>query len=383
MGFLMSKRQINTIILLALIIIGCASKLRIKEFHTENSADTSPFLTSQLNYSRNTVSTKELKPPLTEDWENEFKALPYNGFTAIDNWMFFGMKNGFVAAVDIENGKLEGKKNLGDACAVPPTIDNNILYQTFEIGSYGLIAYDLSDGSTLWELEGHLSRSAPIVIDDIVIFQSLRGEIIGLNHMTGEEIWRISLKRDIRNSPAYKDKLAITITLDGLVIAVEPKSGSIVWEQELNTPVFADPVIEGNVLYVVTHSGKLQLLDLNDGNLLSETSFNIELYNSPAIDQRFIYLATSNGILYTLNKTTLKKEWTFSGDGPISGFALVTDTYIYLATLAKKLYILDKRDGTPIQEIELAGRARSAPIISQGKLFLACEDRRVIAYVEE
>ena len=95
-----------------------------------------------------------------------------------------------------------------------------------------------------------------------------------------------------------------------------------------------------------------------------------------------IYIATSNGILYTLNKSTLKKDWVFAGDGPITGFALVTSNYIYMATMARKLYILDKRDGILIQEIDLDGRARSAPIISQGKLFLACEDRRIIAYVE-
>ena len=86
--------------------------------------------------------------------------------------------------------------------------------------------------------------------------------------------------------------------------------------------------------------------------------------------------------MYALNKETLEKEWTFAAEGPIYGSALITSSYVYISTLAQKLYIIDKSDGTQLQKIELLGRARSAPIISQGKLILACEENRVIAYVE-
>jgi hypothetical protein len=51
--------------------------------------------------------------------------------------------------------------------------------------------------------------------------------------------------------------------------------------------------------------------------------------------------------------------------------------------MAQKLYIISKNDGQLIQKIELVGRARSAPIINQGKLILACESKQVIAYVED
>ncbi len=379
----MSERQLKYTTILLIFLAGCGSSLRISDFPAGKTADNNPLMTSQLTYSRNTVSSQELIPPLTEDWEEDYQSLPNNGFTAVDNWLFFGMRNGYLAAVDIVDGDLKGKKNLGDACAVPPTVYNNILYQAFEIGSYGLIAYDVSDGSSIWALDGHYSRSSPVIVNELALFQSLRGEVICFNYLTGEEIWRQSLNKGIRNSPAFKDNVLITVTLDGTIYAFDSTSGNIMWELNLNAPVFADPVIDGERLYVASHAGTLFVIELRSGQLLSNKEFSIELFNSPTIDQNSIYIASGNGTLISINKSSLENNWIFSGEGPIFGPALVTNSYVYIATMAQKLYIISKNDGQLIQKIELVGRARSAPIINQGKLILACESKQVIAYVED
>lgn len=379
----MSERQIKYILISVMIMAGCGSSLRIRDFQTGKTADKNPLLTSQLDYSRNTVSSQELRPPLAEYWEEDYQSLPINGFTASENWIFFGMLNGYLAAVDIDDGDLEGKKNLGDACAVPPTIYNNILYQTFETGKYGLIAYDISDGSSIWSIKNHLSRSSPVIVNNRAIFQSLVGEVICFDGLTGSEIWKQSLGRQIRNSPAFKDNTLVTVTLDGSIIAFDATSGDIIWELNLSTPIFADPVIEGEKLYIAAHSGTLFVIELQNGHLISQSEFKIELFNSPTIDEKNIYIASSNGLIYSIDKLSLKNNWTFSGEGPIVGSALVTQSYVYFSTMAKKLYAISKNEGQLIQKIDLVGRAKSAPIIHQGKLMVACEINQIIAYVED
>jgi len=366
-----------------ILVAGCGGGLRIRDFTTEKAANNNSFLTSQLNYGRNAISTQELIPPLIVEWEDDYKSLPNNGFTAVNNWMFFGMQSGYLAAIDINDGDLEGKENLGDACAVPPTVYNNILYQTFEKGKYGLVAYDLSDGGIIWSLAGQLTRSSPVIVNETALFQSLSGDVICFDYLTGEEIWSHSLGKQIRNSPAYKGNILITVTLDGTIHAFESTSGNNVWELNLNTPVFADPVIEGERLYVASHPGILFVVDLKSGQLLFKKEFGIELFDSPTIDQDNIYIAASNGRLYTIDKISSEKKWIFSGDGPIVGYALVTQSYVYITTMAQKLYTIRKNDGKLLQEIDLVGRARSAPIINQGKLILACETKQIIAYVEK
>ena len=379
----MSTYRFKSLFILMILIVGCGSHLKIPGFLAEPTANQNSFFTSHFSYSRNPLSNEELTPPLIADWQETYKSHSNNGFTSVYNVIFLGMQNGDVAAINIENGNLEGQKNLGDACAVPPTIYQSILYQTFETGKYGIIAYDISEGASVWSLEGQLSRSAPVVVNETVIFQSLNGDIICVDRLNGQEQWRQSLRKTIRNSAAYKDNLLITVTLDGTIYAFDSTSGKIIWNLNLNTPVFADPVIEGETIYITSHTGILFAIDLKRGQALSRKEFGIELYNSPTIDQNNIYIASSNGTLYSIDKKSFEKRWIFAGEGAIVDFALVTPTYVYITTMAKKFYILKRNDGKMIQEIELEGRASSAPMINLNKLIIACEERQVVAYAEE
>ena len=359
------------------------SSLRIRNFQSGGEADNNYLLTSQTAFNRNVISIEEVKPPLKEDWDNDYISLPNNGFTAVDNWLLFGTYNGYLAVADLDDGVLEGKKNLGDACAVPPTINNTRIYQSFESGSNGLVAYDLSKGSVLWEIEGNLSRSSPIVSNDRVFFQTLKGNIFCYQTDTGEEIWKNSLQRDIRNSAAITDTTLISATLDGQIVAINTTNGEILWEHSLNLPVFADPVINNNRVYILTHTGMLEIINLKNGDKIYRKPIDIQIYYSPTIDDRSIYIATSNGRLISLDKVSFRENWIFEGEGPISGPALVSNSYIYFSTLAKHLYILDKQNGELLQRIDIPGRARSTPIIKGGKLVIACEEKQVIAYVED
>ncbi len=368
-------------ILLVIVLFGC-SGLRIRDFSSEPLTDSNRFLTSQTAFNRNAISVEELKPPLREDWDNDYVSLPNNGFTVIDNWLLFGTYNGYLAVADLDDGALEGKKNLGDACAVPPTINNTILYQSFESGSNGLVAYDISKGSVLWEVEENFSRSSPVVSAERVLFQTLKGDVLCYQAETGEEIWKISLERDIRNSPALSANTLISVTLDGLIVAININTGEILWEHNLKLPVLADPVIDDNRIYILAHTGFLEVRDLATGEKIHQKKIGIQLYHSPTIDDLSIYIATSNGRLISLDKVSFRENWIFEGEGPISGPALVSNSYIYFSTLAKYLYILDKHNGQLLQSIEIPGRARSTPIIKGGKLVLACEEKQVIAYVE-
>jgi outer membrane protein assembly factor BamB len=222
-----------------------------------------------------------------------------------------------------------------------------------------------------------------VIVNEKTLLQTLDGEIFCFNYLTGEEIWRKSLATEIRNSPAFIGDKMITVTLDGRILALEYTSGVILWEQELNEPVFADPVIEGKRIYIISHRGRLSVLNINDGEIVHQSALNVQTYIGPTIDDKHIFVCLSDGRLIVLDKITFEVFWSFNGDGPISGSALVTDSYVYLTSLGKKFYVLNKNDGQLLQTINLPGRARSTPLINKGKLILGCEDKQVIAYVEK
>jgi len=367
-------------IVCALLVLGC-SKLRIKDFPLHANPSEELYLTSQVTYQRNAFVNEELHPPLVKDWENDYTSLPNRGFTAVDKWLLFGTSNGYLAVADLNNGRLKGKKNLGDSCPTPPTVYRNILYQTFEVGSSGIIAYDAQTGDNIWSIDDLHSKSSPIVVDNKVYYQTVNGIIFCLNYLTGDKIWSKIFPSPIANSATYIDNLIITAGINGLVMAHEYTSGITVWEKSFNASFMADPVIHSNQLFLASHSGDLFILDVHTGNVLYQKSFSIPLYNAPTIDTKHIYIALSNGNLVALNRNTYVQKWLFKAVGPIADAPLVTETYIYFATLAKHLYILNNQDGELLQDIELEGRARSTPIIKNGRLLITCENEKVVTYV--
>jgi outer membrane protein assembly factor BamB len=301
----------------------------------------------------------------------------------VGNWLLFGTYNGYLVIADINDGELKGKRNLGDACAAPPSVKGKLIFQSFETGSYGLIVYDIYKGSVAWRLEGNYSRSSPVIVDEKVLHTTLQGDVLCLNKESGEEIWRVALQSEIRNSPAFQGDKLIIATLSGRIFALEYSSGVVLWEANISTPVFADPVINGENAYVVCQKQDLFIYNIKTGKQIHRENIKMPMYFSPTIDETSIFLPLSNGHLLCLDKQTYHQKWIFAGDGPAAGPALVGLTYIYLTTLSEKLYILDKISGQLLQEIALSGRARSAPIIKQGKLILSCEEKQVIAYAKE
>ncbi|TFH02536.1 MAG: hypothetical protein E4H13_01735 [Calditrichales bacterium] len=375
--------KLYKIFLISSLIAFSCSSLRVSDEKKEASARASQNAVATISLSKNPIFYTDLVPPLTLAWEEEYISLPSNGFTPVGDVLFTGSYNGYVSGIDRRDGDLLGKKNLGDACAVPPSYYKGLLFQVFETGKSGLIAYDIKNGDILWEIRRNFSRSAPVIIEDKVYFQTLGGKIYCYYYLNGEVIWQDSLNQSIRNSPVFSDGSIISVTQSGEVFAFEYTSGSQMWKTDLKVPVFADPVIADNRLFVAAHSGTLFIIDLRTGKIGKTFASGKPFYYGPTVDNNLIFLAMSNGDILALDKDNLERKWLFEGEGPPAGPSVASPSYLYVSTLGKKLYILDKNSGVLIQEIDLSGRAQSGPLLFNGSLYLAVEDKQVVAYVQQ
>ncbi len=104
------------------------------------------------------------------------------------------------------------------------------------------------------------------------------------------------------------------------------------------------------------------------------------MYHAITTDNNSIFIPLSNGNIKAIDNNNYTELWSFQGEGPATSSVLVTKNYIYFATLGKYLYILEKKSGKLLQEIEFEGRLRSIPLIKNGKLVIACEDKYVNIY---
>jgi len=380
--FNMQDRQILTLISVLLILTGCRN-LKLRNFPDDLEPVHHAFLTAQVNYNRNAVSLEELKPPLVSLWEQDYIFLPSRGLTSSGDVFFFSTGTGYIAMAHTSDGNLIGKKHLGKACAVPPTIYSGILYQTFEDGPSGLIAYDLTAGKILWRIPKSITRASPVVSDKKVFLLSSSGRISCYNYLTGDLIWDKAVDTQAVNSPAFHENVLITAGLHGKVTALEYTSGIVLWENSIPDAILADPVIYQDRIYIVTYHGDLNILDLKSGALLRNLGFKTPFYYAPVIDEGMIFLPFSNGELLAINRQSLEINWRFQSEGPWADSPLITPNFIYAPNLDENFYILDKKSGLLLQKVKLNGRARSTPVLIDNKIIMTCENNNVIAYVED
>ncbi len=374
--------RLFSLILLITLLVSACNRLRIRDLPLEEGPAINDYHTSQINYQRNAVSAEELAPPLNQIWDESFNAMPSKGFTVIDDWMFFGTMNGYLGAANINDGDQKGKKNLGDACPAPPTVWKNLIFQAFDSGKYGLIAYDVNEGSHIWRMRDNNSTSSPIIVNNRLFHQNMYGMMYCLNFLTGEILWQKYMNRHTKNSLAYSDEYIILAAIDGEITATDHRSGGTVWTTQSNSPVFADPVISGRTIYIADYKGMLHALDIETGEELRSRKLGTNLYHGPTVDNDYLFIGLSNGKLLKLDTNSFELISVFNGEGPISGPPLVTRNYIYYSTLSRYLYILDKKKMILLQDIEFDARLRSTPIIKNGKLVVTIENNRAIALAQ-
>jgi outer membrane protein assembly factor BamB len=368
------------LLLLPALLIPACSRLQVKYFRGPDRSTNPAVVTSSGNFQRNYIARENITPPLKVVWEDDYTSIAMGGFTFSDSVLFLGSGNGYTIAINSETGKELGKKQIGKACPAPPSISGIYLYQTYNNGRVGLVAYDVRNGDELWESEYGPAAGSAVVTDERVIYQTLRGEMLALNRVNGIEIWKNNLGHSPLCSPAFASHTIITAGINGKIVALDASSGVVIWQTQTNLPVFADPVIYEDRVYLAGHDGQLLVLRLKDGRELQRRHLKVPVYNGVSVDPGGVYIGLSDGRIMALSSSTLKTKWEKHPGGPLAAPILVSPDFLYAASLDQHFYVIDKITGEILQNIETDGRFRSAPTFYQGKLYIAAENKRIVVY---
>ncbi|MEK7671744.1 MAG: PQQ-binding-like beta-propeller repeat protein, partial [Bacteroidota bacterium] len=64
----------------------------------------------------------------------------------------------------------------------------------------------------------------------------------------------------------------------------------------------------------------------------------------------------------------------------INSSAVVSGTIAYVGTLKKELYAVKTDDGSVVWKQTLQGRIKTSPAIARGKVFVATDDKMIMAF---
>jgi outer membrane protein assembly factor BamB len=247
-----------------------------------------------------------LRFPLHEDGRLEFDGELNRALQSLKGKIYFSTSKGLVYAIDGAAKKIAWKATAKDSVFLPPAIDaQGIVVRDAAGRLYGLSL----DGQVRWEktLEAPVSSGVSVSAGKAYIGTEAN-DLIALDVMTGNEVWRMKAGSPIRTSAVFwlgriifgtADGKLYVLLLNGKEVAVFPDGGGVV------EPLFVD----ANRLYCSLEDGTLNCLRLPSMRRRWKVKTGGVLTSLPATDEKRIYFMTSNSILFCLNKKSGALLW--------------------------------------------------------------------------
>ena len=343
-------------------------------------------------------------------WKFKTGGIVYSTPLIVNDTVFIGSEDSVFYAIDFNNGSEIWHYKARNKILSTAAYSNNVI--CFESGNelYGLNM----DGTEKWKVtisEGSVTNhydawdcfhSSPNISNGIAYVGSERGQVIGVNIQTGEEVIRIDTGDrgiGIRIKPAVFENKIYFGECSGKFYCYDLSTKDKVWEYDTNPEkLWQDPAIETNpvikdgIVYFGGRHCHLYGLDVQNGNKIwwySDPN-NMWILGGPTISDSLLFIGSSNQqILHGFNLNTRKLMWKKSFDGRIYGNPFVKDDNVFFGTGMETsdktgcLYAINKNSGKIVNRFIINSQTHSSPIVINNKIIFGSSNSYVYALNEQ
>jgi outer membrane protein assembly factor BamB len=177
---------------------------------------------------------------------------------------------------------------------------------------------------------------------------------------------------------------------DDYLYALDAATGQMKWKFLTGANVSASPVVVNNIVYFGSSDGKLYALDASNGGLKwSFATGGMINQSGPAYVNGVIYVGSRDSYLYAIDATTGDQKWRFYANG-ISleqSSATVANGIVYIggwfnisnSNQRGSLYAVNANTGQLVWERLTNTGIGSSPCVSDGKVYISCNDNYLYA----
>ena len=202
------------------------------------------------------------------NWRFKTNGIIYSSPVIHNNVVYIGSLDNNFYAIDADSGKAIWHFHAANKIFSTAAISEDIV--CFESGNelYGLSL----QGDSLWKVtisEGAVTNqydawdyyhSSPTIVDSIAYVGSERGQVIGVNIFSGQEVFRIDTGDDgvgIRTKPNVYDGKIYFGECSGIFYCYDISTGLKVWSYDTNNEkLWPDPAILTNIVINITEETK-------------------------------------------------------------------------------------------------------------------------------
>ncbi len=171
-----------------------------------------------------------------------------------------------------------------------------------------------------WEVEVGGAIEAGLVFDEGRLYvATVRGRVICLDAVTGEELWTYSSRSELATTPTVAGGRLFVSSMTDTLLVLDAETGEFLWFHRRPRPDGltirgAAPAVVGNGRVVTGFSdGGVVALDVEDGRLLWRTEVGAgehrDVNAAPVVHDGRVYVVSHAGSLHALDLATGLERW--------------------------------------------------------------------------
>lgn len=267
---------------------------------------------------------------------------------------------------------------------------NGILY----VGSSNknFYAIDALTGNQVWKYAGTnwFVYSSPTYANGTVYVGCVDSYVYAFDAQTGTVKWKfLAGNTGVESDAVVMNGTVYVGSNDDYLYALDATTGQLKWKFLTGGNISASPVVINGTVYFGSSDGKLYALDTNGQLKWSYTTGAMINQSGPAYSNGVIYVGSRDSYLYAIDASNGSLRWRFFANG-ISleqSSATVANGIVYIGgwynisgfTEKGSLYAVDANTGQLVWEKLTNTGIGSSPCVSNGKLYISCDDNYVYA----
>jgi len=219
--------------------------------------------------------------------------------------------------------------------------------------------------------------SQPVVSGKHIYAVDVEGRVSAFEVETGDRVWRTNITPEDEDGAVFSGGIAYayghlfvsTGFLD--MIALNAVTGEVVWRRTMPSPMRAAPTISDGRIFVTTFNNQLFVLDVRNGELLwkhkgFEESAGILGGASPAISGSMVVVPYTSGEIFGILANNGRIVWSYalassrrsdviSSLADIRGNPVIDRDWVFAVSHSGRIVALDMKSGAKIWEKEIGG----------------------------
>ncbi|MDO5972526.1 PQQ-binding-like beta-propeller repeat protein [Flavivirga aquimarina] len=322
------------------------------------------------------------------------------------NVVYFGSSDGYIYALNKQNGNLIWKYKTDGAIVSSPEISNTSLYISSR--DRNLYAINIKDGSLNWKfkmgenlLDNHAGwkyfMASPKVEGNNVLIGSGDGNLYAINITSGKLNWKFKTNGRIRATPLVHKNKIYQPSNDGYVYVLN-LNGTLDWKFATKgttynpvdytfdrSSIIAQPLIKNDLLIIASRDGNTYGVDLKTQKKKWDFTYGNTWAMGTNISDNIVYVNWStNDTFCALDLKTGEEKWKFKTGSHNFPRALLSNTSVYMASSDGKIYRLNKLTGEKVWDYTIGDEIYASPIYDTEtkSIFFGCDNGYLYAINE-